>query len=48
MQNNTDGRAAEILRDEQRAWLLRRDACDTRGCVATLYADRAATMDRFY
>ena len=46
MQNNIDGRPAEILRDEQRAWLRRRDACATSACIRALYETRAATMGR--
>lgn len=46
MQNNIDGRPAEILRDEQRAWLRRRDACATNACIRALYETRAATMGR--
>lgn len=46
MQNNIDGRRAEILRDEQRAWLRRRDACATSACIRALYETRAATMGR--
>lgn len=46
MQNNVDGKAAQILRDEQREWLRRRDACETRSCVALMYETRAARMDR--
>ena len=46
MQNNLDGRPAEILRDEQRAWLRRRDACATSACIRALYETRAATMGR--
>ncbi len=46
MQNNIDGRPAEILRDEQRAWLRRRDACTTSACIRALYETRAATMGR--
>lgn len=45
MQNNVDGKAAQILRDEQREWLRRRDACTTRGCVALMYETRAARME---
>ena len=46
MQNNVDGKAAQILRDEQREWLRRRDACETRECLALMYETRAARMDR--
>jgi len=46
MQNNIDGRPAEILRDEQRAWLRRRDACPTSACIRAIYENRAATMGR--
>ena len=46
MQNNVDGKAAQILRDEQREWLRRRDACETRPCLALMYRTRAARMDR--
>ncbi|CAL1689884.1 hypothetical protein MMB232_00003 [Brevundimonas subvibrioides] len=46
MQNNVDGKAAQILRDEQREWLRRRDACETRSCLTLMYETRAARMDR--
>lgn len=44
MQNNVDEKMAAILRDEQRAWLRRRDACSTRACLLSLYQNRTATM----
>ncbi len=44
MQNNVDEKMAAILRDEQRAWLRRRDACSTRACLVSLYQARTATM----
>lgn len=44
MQNNVDEKMAAILRDEQRAWLRRRDACSTRACLLSLYQARTATM----
>ena len=46
IQNNVDEKMAAILRDEQRAWLRRRDACSTRACLISLYQARTATMGR--
>lgn len=46
MQNSADTRSAEALRDEQRAWLRRRDACETSTCLRSMYEHRAATMGR--
>lgn len=46
MQNNSNSRSAEALRDEQRAWLRLRDRCETSACIRSLYEHRAASMGR--
>ena len=46
MQSSADRRSAEALRDEQRAWLRRRNACETSACLRSMYEHRAATMGR--
>ena len=47
-QDGLDPRDAADLRAEQLDWLRRRDACETRACLETMYQTRAARLDRMY
>lgn len=37
--------AADTLRDQQRAWLLQRDRCETSACLQAIYADRLKILN---
>lgn len=47
-QAGLDDRDAADLRAEQREWLRRRDACDSRQCLELMYDIRSARLDRMY